>query len=159
VAGRPIIAVVGAGNAPAPICQLGYQVGFAIAQGGADLVCGGLGGVMESAAAGARAAGARTIGILPGDDRNAANKYIDFAIPTGMGEARNVLVVQSADSLIALAGEAGTLSEIAFALKIGRPVVALGAWDEIAGLHRADDPQTAATLALELARRRDSRGR
>ena len=103
------------------------------------------------AAAGALEAGGHTIGILPSYDRASANPHIEFAIATGMGEARNAIVVASADALIALAGEAGTLSEIGLALKLGRPVVALEAWPEIAGLYRAATPQAAAEQALSLA--------
>ncbi len=120
---------------------------------GAVLVCGGLGGVMEAAAQGAREAGGHTIGILPSYDRQSANRHIEFALATGMGEARNAIVVGSADAVVALAGEGGTLAEIGFALKLKRPVVALGAWSEIAGLHRADTPAVAVTLALKLAGR------
>ncbi|MGH7917140.1 MAG: TIGR00725 family protein [Candidatus Binataceae bacterium] len=152
-ASRAVIAVVGAGDAPVEVRRLAYELGFALASGGADLVCGGLGGVMEAAAEGARAAGGHTLGILPGGDRGGANRHIEFAVATGMSEARNLIVVRSADAVVALAGEFGTLSEIAFALKIGRPVIALRAWKEIDGLSRADTPAAAAALALEFARR------
>ncbi len=102
--------------------------GGAIAEAGAWLVCGGGGGVMEAASWGAREAGGRTIGILPGEDLGAANPWIEVAIATGLGEARNLLVVRNADAVIAVGGEWGTLSEIALARKIGRPVVLLGSW-------------------------------
>jgi uncharacterized protein (TIGR00725 family) len=115
------------------------------------LINGGLGGVMESAAAGARKEGGHTIGIIPGIDRQGANRYIEFAIATGIGEARNVVIVASADAVIALAGEGGTLAEIGFALKFGKPVVALDSWPEIAGLNRADTAADAVALALRLA--------
>jgi uncharacterized protein (TIGR00725 family) len=111
------------------------------------LVTGGLGGVMEAACRGARDAGGTTIGILPGADRSAANPYVDVAIPTGLGEARNALVVRSADAVIAIGGAYGTLSEIAFALKAGKRVVGLGTW-EIDGVEPADSPETAVETVL-----------
>jgi len=148
---RLAIGVIGAGSASPALRELALAVGREIAARGATLVCGGRGGVMEAAAAGALEAGGHTIGILPSYDRASANPHIEFAIATGMGEARNAIVVASADALIALAGEAGTLSEIGLALKLGRPVVALEAWPEIAGLHRAATPQAAAERALSLA--------
>ena len=104
------------------------QVGGGIARRGAVLVCGGLGGVMEAAARGASATGGLTIGILPGATADEANSFIDVPIVTGLGEARNALVVRSSDAIIAIAGEYGMLSEIALALKMGVPVVGLGTW-------------------------------
>jgi uncharacterized protein (TIGR00725 family) len=92
-------------------------------------VTGGLSGVMDAAARGASESGGTTIAIVPGTERASANRYSKIVIPTGMGEARNVLIVRSADALIAIGGEFGTLSEIAFALKTGKPVVSLGSWD------------------------------
>jgi uncharacterized protein (TIGR00725 family) len=151
MARRPAIAVIGAGDAPPRVRKLAFEVGRRIAGRGAVLVCGGLGGVMEAAARGARSAGGHTIGILPGYDRAAANRYIEFAIRTGMGEARNAVVVGSADSVIALAGEGGTLAEIGFALKLRRPLIALGAWEQIPGLHRAANAESAVRTALALA--------
>ena len=146
----PTIAVIGAGDAPPDVLALAEKVGRAIAARGAWLVCGGLGGVMEAAARGARDSGGRTIGILPGGDRRAANAWIEVPIATGLGEARNTIVVANADAVIALAGEGGTLSEIGFALKLGRPVIALGAWQEIAGIEHAEDPEGAVARALHL---------
>lgn len=151
MAPRNAIAVIGAGDAAESVRTLAFEVGRAIARGGAILVCGGLGGVMEAAAQGAQSAGGHTVGILPSYDRASANSHIEFAVATGMREARNAIVVASADAVIAMPGEAGTLSEIALALKIGRPVVALGAWQEVAGVHHADYPEAAVALAFELA--------
>jgi uncharacterized protein (TIGR00725 family) len=111
------------------------------------LVCGGLGGVMEAACTGAKGGGGTTIGILPGTDRAAANPFVDFAIPTGLGEARNALVVRAADALIAIGGGYGTLSEIAFALKAGKPVVGLGTW-EIEGVEIVESPAAAVESVL-----------
>ncbi|HXN13277.1 MAG TPA: TIGR00725 family protein [Candidatus Acidoferrales bacterium] len=146
-----VVAVIGAGDAPRAVCELAFAVGREIARRGAVLINGGRTGVMESAASGAREEGGHTIGILPGYDRRAANPHIEFAIATGIGEARNAVIVASADAVIALAGEGGTLAEIGFAKKFGKPIVALDSWPEIGGLHRAETPADAVTHALKLA--------
>jgi uncharacterized protein (TIGR00725 family) len=114
------------------------------------LICGGLGGVMEAACRGAKTAGGTTVGILPGHDRAQANEHVDVALATGLGEARNALVVRAADALVAVGGEYGTLSEIALALKTGKPVVAIGSWD-LEPLVKARDADEAVRRALELA--------
>lgn len=152
------VAVCGAGEAAgAEELRVAEEVGGELAARGAVVVCGGLGGVMEAACRGAKAAGGTTVGILPGLDRGAANAYVDVAIPTGMGEGRNALVVRSADALVAVGGEYGTLSEIALALKAGTPVVGIGTWElSKAGrpdgaIVRAADAREAAARALELA--------
>jgi uncharacterized protein (TIGR00725 family) len=124
---------VGPGDASPYELAMAEAVGRLVAQRGAALVCGGLGGVMEAACRGARAEGGATIGILPGLDRSAANPYVQVAIATGLGEARNALVVRAADCLIAVGGAYGTLSEIALALKAGKRVVGLNTW-EIEGI-------------------------
>jgi uncharacterized protein (TIGR00725 family) len=111
------------------------------------LVCGGLGGVMEAACRGAKGSGGLTVGILPGADRAAANPFVDVAIPTGLGEARNALVVRAADAVIAIGGGYGTLSEIALALRAGKPVVGLGTW-EIAGVVTVSGPEAAVETVL-----------
>lgn len=109
---------------------------------------------MEAACRGAKAAGGTTVGILPGLDRGAANPHVDVALPTGLGEARNTLVVRAADAVIAVAGEYGTLSEIAFALKVGTPVVGLDTWElakagrPVEAVVQAGSPVEAAELAL-----------
>ncbi len=123
------------------------EVGRLLARRGAVVVCGGLGGVMEAACRGARGEGGTTIGILPGLDRGAANPHVSVAVPTGLGEARNALVVRAADTLIAVGGAYGTLSEIALALKAGKPVVGLGTW-EIDGVRPAEGPEAAVESAL-----------
>lgn len=145
------VAVIGAGDASDELRRLAFDVGHELASRGAVLVCGGLGGVMEAAAEGARANGGHTIGILPSYHVNHANRHIEFAIATGMGEARNAVVVASAQAVIALEGEAGTLSEIALALKLRRPVVALDSWKQIDGLHRAASAAEAVEMAFKLA--------
>jgi uncharacterized protein (TIGR00725 family) len=149
---RVMIGVIGAGDAPDDVCKLAYEVGRELARAGAVLVNGGRRGVMEAAAAGARMEGGHTIGIIPGYDRRDANESIEFVIATGMGEARNAIIVASSDAIVAMAGEGGTLAEIGFAKKFGKPVVALNAWNEIDGLHRANTPGEAVSLALRLAR-------
>jgi uncharacterized protein (TIGR00725 family) len=127
-------------------------VGRELAERGAVVVCGGLGGVMEAACRGAREAGGTTLGILPGLDRRQANPYVEVALPTGMGEARNALVVRAADSVVAIGGGFGTLSEIALALKVGKTVVGLDTWDlgERGGeaMRRAESPGEAVEAAL-----------
>lgn len=149
-----VLSVIGAGEASRDLAHLAADVGREIARHGAVLICGGRGGVMEAAAGGALRAGGHTIGILPGSDRAAANRNIEFAIATGIGEARNAIVVASGDAVIALEGEGGTLSEIGLALKIGRPVVALNSWQNIEGIERAAGAREAVALALNLAARR-----
>ncbi|MCD6525734.1 MAG: TIGR00725 family protein [Desulfuromonas sp.] len=145
-----MIAVIGAGRVDVRGYEAARQVGQLLAGAGVTLVCGGLGGVMEAAAKGCRQAGGEVIGLLPGADAAAANEWISYAIPTGLGHARNVVVVQAAQVVIAVEGEYGTLSELAIALKIGRPVVALGRWQQIDGVHRAVDAAEAVTMALKL---------
>jgi uncharacterized protein (TIGR00725 family) len=146
------VAVVGPGRAGAAETELAEAVGRGLAERGAVLVCGGLGGVMEAACRGAAQAGGETVGILPGLDRGQANPHVLVAVPTGMGEARNALVVRAADALIAIGGEWGTLSEIALAMKTGKPVVGLGTW-ELDGIARAEDADDAVERALTAASR------
>lgn len=141
------IGVIGAGVRSAETDVLADQVGRGVAERGAVLVCGGLGGVMEAACRGARSAGGRTLGLLPGSDREAANPHVELAVPTGMGELRNGLIVRAADALIAVGGEWGTLSEIALALKLGKPVVGLRTWP----LARAGAPEGAIVVSDDAA--------
>jgi uncharacterized protein (TIGR00725 family) len=143
------IGVIGAGEANDELRRLAFDVGAEIARCGAILVCGGLGGVMEASAQGALEQGGRTVGILPGPDRDAANPFIEVAVPTDLGHARNVVVVRSSDALIAVGGSYGTLSEIAFALKMGKPVVGLRTW-EIPGVHPVHDAKEAIQKLLTL---------
>jgi uncharacterized protein (TIGR00725 family) len=141
------IAVVGPGDATAADLTAAAAAGGELARAGVVLVCGGLGGVMEAACRGAREAGGTTIGILPGAERAAANRFVDVAIATGLGEARNALVVRSADALVAVGRGYGTLSEIALALKAGKRVVGIGSWD-IEGVESAATPEQAVAAAL-----------
>jgi len=157
------IAVIGSGSPSPHEAALAQEVGSEIATAGALLVCGGLGGVMEAACRGAKSAGGTTVAILPGASRRDANPYVDVALPTGMGEMRNALLVRASDALVAVAGEFGTLSEIAFALKTGVPVVGLSTWElaregsVVNAIERAesarDAVETAMTRAREPARR------
>jgi uncharacterized protein (TIGR00725 family) len=147
--GRTIVGVIGAGKAEEGTLRAAEETGRLIALHGFLLVCGGLGGVMEAAAKGARSAGGTTVGILPQADRSAANPYIDIPLATGFGEGRNVFIVRTADILIAVGGEYGTLSEIAFALKSGKPVIGIASWD-IPGVTKAATPLEAVTIAIEM---------
>ena len=154
---RAWIAVVGPGEAGLDELSLAEDAGAAVATAGAGLVCGGLGGVMEAACRGARSRGGLTLGLLPGLDRDAANGWVVVAVPTGLGEARNALVIRSADAVVAIGGGWGTLSEIALALKAGVPVVGLGTWapalrgEEVEGVVHANDPTAAVGEALRLS--------
>ncbi|SYZ73670.1 conserved hypothetical protein [Candidatus Zixiibacteriota bacterium] len=149
--GHPFIAVIGAGKCSKKMKDMAEDVGRTIAAGGGILVCGGLGGVMEAAARGAKAKKGLTIGILPGDDKEAANEFIDVAIPSGIGEARNLIVIRTADAIVAMPGKFGTLSEMAFGLKLGKPMVSLSAWNISDDVERFEDPVAAAERALKLA--------
>lgn len=144
------VAVVGPGDASAQQTAAAEQIGRGLAERGATLVCGGLGGVMAAACRGTAAANGVAVGILPGSDRSAANPWVSVAIPTGLGELRNGLVVRAADAVIAVGGAHGTLSEIALALKTGVPVVGLGTWD-IEGIEAAASPADAVERALAVA--------
>ena len=149
-----MIAVIGAGETTREEDEAAREVGRFIAREGFALVCGGLGGVMEAACQGASEEGGLTVGILPGTRASDANPFVKIAIVTGMGHARNILIVQSASAVVALPGGPGTLSEVALALKVGAPVVALGAWQNIDGLHMANTPEEAVKKAARLAGRR-----
>lgn len=148
----PIIAVVGAGKCSKKLMNMAAEIGKYIAEQGGILVCGGMGGVMEGAARGAKEAGGTTIGIIPTVDKNDANEFIDFVIPTGFGEARNIMVVRTADAVIALPGKYGTLSEMAFALKAKKPLISVSAWKLGDDMCQVDDPIEAAKMAMEFAR-------
>jgi uncharacterized protein (TIGR00725 family) len=119
-----------------------------VAERGAVLVCGGLGGAMEAACRGAKEAGGTTLGVLPGVDRGEANPYVDIAVPTGLGQGRNLVIVHTADALIAVGGGYGTLSEIALALRAGKPVIGVGSW-EVAGVVAAGTAEAAVAAAFD----------
>jgi hypothetical protein len=144
------IGVIGGARAKAASLAQAREVGRLIARHDAVLVCGGLSGVMEEAASGARGEGGLTIGILPGTRPSEANPHIDVALATGLGYTRNSLVAMNADVLIAIDGEYGTLSEIAFGRIYGKTVIGLGTWD-IKDIVPAATPEEAVRLALEAA--------
>ena len=152
------IGVIGDATCEPEVAALAEEVGRELGRRGVGLVCGGLGGVMEAACRGASGEGGLTVGILPGDDPSQANRYVQVPVVTGMGEARNIIVVKTSRALIAVEGRYGTLSEIAVALKIGRPVVGLRTWQlwrhgqPDSGIHYADSPLTAVEKALALAK-------
>jgi uncharacterized protein (TIGR00725 family) len=148
------ISVIGGGQCGAAEYATAMEVGRLVAQAGATLVCGGLSGIMEAAARGAREAGGTTIGILPGHDRNLANPYVDHIVTTGIGHARNLAVVSSGDAVIAIGGSFGTLSEIGLAARVGRPVVILSGWrlqneQGTEGIWYASSPHEAMALARQ----------
>jgi uncharacterized protein (TIGR00725 family) len=138
----PYVAVIGPGRASPEELQVAEDVGARLADAGAVVVTGGLGGVMEAASRGARSRQGRTVGILPGEDREAANGWVEIAVATGLGELRNGLVVRAVDVVVAIGGGHGTLSEIGLALRTGRPVIGLGTW-EVHGVEHVSSPATA----------------
>lgn len=146
---RYIIGVIGTGESSPKTDKIAKEVGEEIARRGAILVNGGLGGVMEASAKGAKKNGGITIGILPGMDPSVANSFIDIPIPTGLGEIRNFLIVRSSQALIAINGGYGTLSEIAIALKLSRPVIGIETWDISSKIICADSPLDALNKALD----------
>ena len=145
---RSRIAVIGGSRPGRAALDAAFEVGRLIARAGAVLVCGGLGGVMEAACRGAREEGGLTIGILPGGAAADANPWVDVPIATGLGYTRNALVVMNADAVIAVDGEYGTLSEIAYGKIHGKKVVGLGSWD-VKGVEAAATPEDAVRMALD----------
>ena len=142
-----VVAVVGPAEATPAEERIASAVGEALATRGVTVVCGGLGGVMEAVCAGARSCGGVTIGLLPGDDRGDANRFVSVPIPTGLGELRNGLVVRACDAMIAVGSSYGTLSEIALALRAGKRVVGIGTW-ELEGIEVASDAADAVARLL-----------
>jgi uncharacterized protein (TIGR00725 family) len=153
---KKLIAVIGGGQCSANEAKLAEEVGRELARRGAVLVCGGLGGVMEAACKGASSEGGLTIGILPGDNRQAANPHVQIPIVTGMGHARNVAVVKSAQAVIAIGGSYGTLSELGHALQRGIPVIGFNTWSlsrngqQDSSIIPAQSPAEAVNKALEM---------
>jgi hypothetical protein len=153
---RPVIGVMGPGECDAETAAAAEEVGRLVAEAGAVLLCGGRGGVMEAAARGAKAAGGLTVGVMPGRDRaeSPPNAHIDVAIFTGMRDGRNWINACSSDAVVAVAGGYGTLSEIALALKLGKPVVLLRSWRlerdaPLPGPRVAANPREAVAMVLE----------
>ena len=147
------IAVIGDSNPSAEVVLWAEEVGRLVAQNEGILICGGLGGVMAAAARGAADAGGLTIGILPSYDATTANAAIGVTIATGLGHARNALVVSSSDAVIALPGSYGTLSEVALALTLGKSVTGVNAWADVRGVEATDSPAAAVAFAFAAARR------
>jgi len=135
------VGVIGSGTCSPEHYALARKVGYEVGKRGWTLICGGLGGVMEGAAKGCAEAGGTTVGILPGLQREQANSFIRIAIPTGLDDGRNLMVVRASDILVAISGGYGTLSEIALALKAGKRVIGLQTFENIEGLLNAADPE------------------
>ena len=158
-----IIAVIGSSTAGDSLADTAEEVGRELASRGAKVVCGGLGGVMEAVCRGAKSAGGTTIGVLPGSDPAVANQYVDIPICTGIGYARNVIVVKTGEAVIAIGGAFGTLSEIGHALADGIPVVGLGTWNvsqtgiPVDSIQVAADPADAVDRAMAAADARPHR--
>ena len=149
-----IIGVIGASCDDEGLNKAAYEVGALVAKKGAVLVCGGLGGVMENACRGAKESGGLTVGILPSNDKNDANRWVDVPIVTGMGYARNVLIVKTADAVISIGGKFGTLSEIGHTLNVGKKVFALRGWEmlkPLEGFEIVESPEEAVEKAYENA--------
>jgi uncharacterized protein (TIGR00725 family) len=147
--GQPtIIGVIGGRRTEKHLLAEAEEAGRLIAERGAVMVCGGLKGVMEAASRGAKSAGGLTVGILPHEHARDANEFVDIPIPTGLGIGRNVIIARTAGALIAVGGEYGTLSEIAFALQMGKPVIGIGTW-EIKGVIQVKNAVDAVEKAFE----------
>ena len=150
--GKPLlIGVIGASSASSKGLENAYQVGRLIAEAGAALVCGGLGGIMEAASQGAAEAGGEVIGILPGPSAQDANAYVSIPVVTDMGHARNIIIAHTANALIAIEGEYGTLSEMAISLKLEKKVFVLDSWDNLVGGTTVESPVEAVAMALKAA--------
>jgi len=153
------IGVAAASKPDASLIPIAETLGRCLAQAGAIVVCGGGLGAMTAVCRGAQAAGGQTVGLLPGGDRAAGNPYLSIALPTALGEGRNVLLVRASDALVAVGGGFGTLSEIALALRVGLPVVGLATWgmtlggDPVNAFPVAQSPEEASRLALDAAKR------
>ncbi len=145
-----IISVIGDGSCNNDIYMIAEEAGKLIAEKGGILITGGLGGVMEAASKGAKEAGGTTVGILPGFSREDANRYVDIPVTTGLSHARNIIIARSADALIAISGGYGTLSEIAIAMKLGKPVIGIKTWGNIEGIINVNSPDEAIKKVLEL---------
>ena len=153
-ANGPLVAVIGGGICGPEEAAVAEEVGRLLAEAGAVVLTGGRGGVMEAASRGAAQAGGLVVGILPGEDATDANRWVSLPIVTGLGEARNAVLMRTAQAVIAVGGEYGTLSEIAFALKFGRPVVGIHTWQATDGsgetlpIHRVETPAEAVEITL-----------
>jgi len=147
---QKIIGVIGAGDASEKECKVAEKIGEEIARQGCTLLCGAMGGVMEASCRGAKSQAGTTIGILPGSSRSDCNPYIDYPIVTAMGHGRNIMVARSSDAIIAIGGGFGTLSEIAFALRLKIPVIGINTWDVSSEIKKAETPEEAVFMAIGL---------
>jgi uncharacterized protein (TIGR00725 family) len=148
-ANMKLVAVIGGRRTRKALLREAEAVGRLLAERGAVVLSGGLGGVMEAASRGAKKAGGLTVGVLPQEHRKSANRYVDIPISTGLGIGRNVIIARTADAVIAVGGEYGTLSEIAFSLQMGKPVVGISTWP-IEGVVEVEDAREAVSRAFEL---------
>ncbi|NOY65155.1 MAG: TIGR00725 family protein [Nitrospirae bacterium] len=144
-----LIGVIGGREVEEELIEIAYEVGREIARRGAIMVCGGLGGVMEAASRGVYEEGGIAVGILPSDRKEDANPYIKIPVATGLGIGRNVIIARTADALVAVGGGYGTLSEIAFALQLGKPVIGISTWD-IRGIYFSSNAKDSVEKALKL---------
>ncbi len=149
---QPQIGVIGSGECDERMWEMAYTTGKLIAEHGAILVNGGLGGVMEASARGARENGGLVVGIIPHGDMKLANPYCSVVIATDMGHARNIVLVNSSSAVISIGGEYGTLSEMAVALKTGKPLISVAPPVKLKGMILAESPERAVELALKLSR-------
>lgn len=152
---RKMVSVIGAGRCEdttegRKLYKTSVELGRRLAQAGYGIVCGGLLGVMEGVCKGASEAGGLTVGILPVDDREQANQWVEIPIATGLGQMRNMLVVMNGDTVVAVGGGYGTLSEVALAKKSGKTVIAIGDMGRIEGVVKADDPEHVCTLLKDM---------
>jgi uncharacterized protein (TIGR00725 family) len=154
---RQLVGVIGAGDPDQPTAQAAHEVGRLLAEKGCSIINGALGGVMEAATRGFREGASSlladkrgiAIGISPDATSKGANEFLDYVIPSGFGETRNVLIVNASTVLIAIGGEFGTLTEVGFGLKRGVPVISLGSWEVHSSVTRAATPSDAVELALK----------
>ncbi len=147
---RNTIGVIGPGEASEKELNNAFEVGREIARQNCILVCGGITGVMEAACKGAKSEGGLTVGIIPGGSKKEANPYVDIPVVTDMGHGRNIIVVRSSDAIIAIGGSYGTLSEIAFALRLKIPIIGINTWDVSSEIKKADNPNEAVDMAIGL---------
>ena len=147
---KELIAVIGAGECTSEIYDQAYELGKLLGDDGFTVVCGGLGGVMEAVSKGVKSTNGLTIGILPGNETSEANNYIDIGIATGMGIGRNIILIRSALAIIAVNGKYGTLSELAFALQLKKPVIGLNTWDVSDGIIKVASAKEAVLKVKEI---------
>ena len=147
-----IIGVIGANQASDKDYKTAEEVGREVAKRKGVVICGGLGGIMEAVCRGAKSEGGLTIGIIPGFSKSEANPYVDIPVVTGMSHARNIIVVRSSDAIIAIGGSYGTLSEIAFALKLEIPIIGIDTWEVSPEIKKVTTPKEAVDMAFALAR-------